>query len=52
MSQIFFNDKSESMDLAKSIGFSMDIDELKDRNFLFHLAEEEDVFLRPIGGGA
>jgi hypothetical protein len=50
MSQIFFNDKSESMDLAKSIGFSMDIDELKDRNFLFYLAEEEGVFLRPIGG--
>lgn len=50
LNKIFYQDKSEVEDLAKTLGFSLDLDELKMRNLLFYLAEEEDVFLRPIGG--
>ena len=50
LGQIFYDDKDEVDDLAKRIGSSMDLDELKQRNFLFYLAEHENLFLKPIGG--
>jgi len=50
LAKIFFKDKSQIDDLAKTLGFSMNLKDLKRCNFLFHLAEEEGVFLRPIGG--
>jgi hypothetical protein len=48
MSKIFYPEKSDIEMLAKSLGFSMDWDELIERNLLFYLAEE-GVYLRPIG---
>lgn len=47
MSKIFYDDKSEVETLAKTLGLGQDLDELKERNLLFHLAEH-GVFLKPL----
>lgn len=49
MNQIFCRDKSELEDIARS-KYAMSYEELVKRNLLFWLAENEDVYIRPVGG--
>ncbi|MCU0849739.1 MAG: hypothetical protein MUC80_00500 [Candidatus Thermoplasmatota archaeon] len=48
MTKIFYDDKSELETLAKTLGLGQDLVELKERNLLFHLAEEHGVYLKPL----
>jgi len=48
LGKIFYDNKSEVEALAKTLGLTQDLDELKERNLLFHLAEEYGVYLKPL----
>ncbi|MHC1567682.1 MAG: hypothetical protein ACXQTD_08275 [Candidatus Syntropharchaeia archaeon] len=48
LNQIFLHDKSELEELARS-RFALPYEELVKRNLLFWLAENEGVYLRPVG---
>jgi hypothetical protein len=52
LEKIFFQSKSEVDDVATTQGFSMDLNELRERHLLFYLSHKEKTFLRPIRGGA